>query len=240
MINAVEHVVILVPGAPTLSSDLTPLADGLRDMAEVHIVEPPGYGQTPQADHSMAARARLLASLRRSLTATRVSVVGYSAGGYDALAAVELGASFDRVVLLDANIGLADLEREPYRQLAAAIRTASFSSELMAQRLLAPVYAARPEMVERAAAWLSATAPLNLAGEIASFADAPDLTEVAIRLGDRLRIVHATLDAAIPFTRAEALAERTGAPLISLDGLGHACLLESPSAVIAALRVALN
>ncbi len=238
-----NHLVLLVPGSPTALTDLLPLATRLAlrpDVARVEVVEPPGYGRTPAAGGTMSARMEHLLGLWRSLPAARTTVIGYSAGAYDALAATAAGATFDRVVLLEGTVGPLEEERPAYRQLADTIRRGELSREALAQRLLAPQNATQRVLVERAAAWLDATSTENLAGEVSSFGAAPNLSEVAVALGSALRVVHAEHDVVMSLAAARALAERAGSPCIVLDGLGHACFLEDPDAVAAALGVALD
>jgi pimeloyl-ACP methyl ester carboxylesterase len=79
--------IVVVHGALGAAAQMAPVADALRTLGDVTVVELPGHGATPLGDESfsIAGFARALARVVRTLPAPPL-VFGHSMGGYVALA----------------------------------------------------------------------------------------------------------------------------------------------------------
>lgn len=231
--------VLFVPGVPTDPDDLLALFAALPEGAVGHIVRPPGYGVPATEPGDFDVRARTLRGALEELPEARRWIVGYSAGGFDALRVLEMGAAVDHVVLLNAAFGPEnDDDRARFLGLAEAVRTGVFTREMLPPAMLSSSGMNNPACVEATAAWLDAVAPEHLAAELRSYAQQRSLESVVAAHADRITIVHAEFDQSIPFAYAKTLAERTGARFVPIEGLGHAACIEDPEATCRALRMA--
>ena len=231
--------VLFVPGVPTEPDDLTSLFDALPSGAIGHIVRPPGYGAPADGPGDFDARAAALRDALDQLPYDGRWIVGYSAGGYDALRALDEGAHVDGIVLLNAAVGPADdEERAQFLAVADIVQAGGISNEMLAAGMLTPEGLRNRDVVERTGRWMQSASADHVASELRSYARQPSLEHVVAAHARRIVFVHAEHDQSVPFERARALAERTGAAFVAIPGLGHAACMENASATCSALRQA--
>jgi 3-oxoadipate enol-lactonase len=236
--------VLFLHGTPTTWDVLRPLADALPAKRRL-LAALPGYGAAPPWPGATTAVATA-ETIERSLASAgidRVSVVGFSGGGYHALhLAVRGVVKVDRVVALGAFGELSAEERVGTTGLATAVRAGSNVAGIPTQRFLSPAFAAaHPDACARVEAWLRATTPANLATELDALAAAPSLLAKLAGFEGTVLARTGSLDAASPPVHAEAVARACSRGTLQIvDGCGHALLEEDRDATVSAVVAALG
>jgi 3-oxoadipate enol-lactonase len=219
---------------PSSPSDFAPLVEVLSPHRRVLIPHFPGYGQTP-ADAQPVAIEVTVARLERQLIelgVSELSCVAFSAGAYKAAAlALRERLIFDKITLLAPVVGLEPEVAQGYRDVAAATLTGMYDPRpTWLARMTSPGFAARdPEGAARVLAWLDAVPLAVLCAELIATAAAPDLRPLLGKLHQPTLVCSGTLDAAVPSPSAEDIARRLPrGNFRSVDGAGHALLVEAP------------
>jgi pimeloyl-ACP methyl ester carboxylesterase len=235
--------VVLLHGTPSAPEDFAPLVDILARDRRVLVPHAPGYGRTPR-DLAPDSLADVVARLEETLLRVGVSetdFVAFSGGAYKAVAVAlrgRVGLKLGRLALLSPVLGLDPPVAQAYRDLAAAARAGSFDPRpTWLDRMTAPGFATRdPAGAARVLAWLDAVPLSVLCDELVAMADAPDLRPRVAELACPLLVCAGTADHAVPpaWSRAVAASSPRGR-FVSIEGAGHALLVEAPTPTLRVL-----
>lgn len=231
---------VFLHGVPLQPEAFRPLAHALQSTHTTVIVSLPGYGSTPPLAPGWTledVHDEIEAALAHS-GLSRVGLVGFSGGGYHALAlAYRAHVDVTAVALLAGVMQVTPAEGESFHALAAALRAGQDLRVHMRPRMLSPGFRQRhPERVVEVERWLDATSAANLAAELEVFAAAPDLSEKvgALRIPVLARV--GAEDVAAPPAVAEAIAKcAPKGQLEVVPGAGHALLIEDLEGTSASL-----
>jgi 3-oxoadipate enol-lactonase len=224
-------------------SDLLPLGEALSRDHRVLIPDLPGYGETPGGDLSYdVTNLRLVEMLRARNSTVLHGIIGFSGGVLRALYLLlraEIAAT--HLVSIAGLAGLADPEREQFREFAAMIRgnpgsvTEPAMIEVMGTRMLSPGWRAdHPADIERVGRWLTLLAPADLVAELEAVACTEDFRPHLSRIKTKVHARVGELDQACPVAKSEALVRDVpGARLEIVPGCGHALLIEDAEATTA-------
>jgi 3-oxoadipate enol-lactonase len=220
--------VLLLHGQVLDGSIYDALADRLARRLRVLVPDLPGYGRTPLLEPFSlpAVREALEAELAgRSIRAT--AIVGYSLGGYHAIALALAGkVAVSRLALLGPLAGADGPVRDAFRGYADAVRGGMKVGSVFAPMAIPPAYAAaHPELVARVAAAGDAVAAATYLAEFEAIAELADLRP---RLGEirAPTLVRCGVDdqnTPLPTVRQVASAI-PGAVLEVVPGCGHLLL----------------
>jgi len=155
--------------------------------------------------------------------------IGYSGGGYHALALALRGRVHARgVISLGGLASLDQSEREGFRELARLLREGLSLRELLPSRHLSEAYAStHPDSVAEVRAWANATSVDNLAAELEAFSHLPDLLEPLRDLRAPVLARVGALDVSCPVAKSEAIVRASSnATLELVPEVGHALLIE--------------
>ncbi len=238
-----EAVVFLhgsVPDPPAFD----PIADVLVASRRVLCPWVPGHGaSTWTGPFTLDELADAITADLRELGVTRCALVGYSFGGWLALALASAGdLDVTRVVTLGGFASHEPAGRERLRGFAQAIRAGIDVTGPGALSFYSPSFAAaHPEVVERTRLALAGFSPEAVAAECDAAADAPDLrprlgairAPVVVRVGE--------LDGATPPSRSEEIVRLVPhGTLQVVKGAGHALLDEDLEGTTRAIVEALG
>ena len=236
--------VVFFHGCPTTPDELAPIARAIAANHTAVQVALPGYGASPALTppwtminlHETIEAALLERGLRR------VAVVGYSGGGYHALAlAMRRKVEVTLLVSLAGMTSFTDPERQGFRDTAGAIASGAIDfRSIAAARFLSPAYQTEPAAVAHVLAWIDATSPQNVAAELLAFADAEDFSPRVRELEIPILARIGSADVAVPPSKAEELvrAARHGARE-RVEGKAHALMVEDPAGTVASVVRAL-
>ena len=242
------QLVVFVHGCPTFPDVLGPVATAVSRTHRAVRIALPGYGASPAL-----AGAWTLADLQARIEETvagltpegpraPVALVGFSGGGYHALAlAVRGNLAVTQVVCLAGLMAQTQAGRDGFRQFAAALRQGVDLHGIAPDRFLSPAFrATHPDAVRAVTAWLDATPPANLANELEAFAAAPDLDAGVAALTVPILARVGALDVAAGPAASEAIvaAARAGT-LEVVTGSGHALMYEDLEGTTASVVKAL-
>lgn len=216
-----------------------------------HVIAPDlaGFGGSgPASDPvSMESYARDVAELLDSLDVLRqVALVGFSMGGYVALAF--LGLFPERVgalALIDTK-ATADTPAAKAGRVDAAAHVleqgSSFIAEAMIGKLLSPgSLADRPNLVSELVASMSAQPPRSVAQALGAMAVRADTTPLLAAVGVPTVVVGGAEDVIVTPEEMGTMASAIpGAEYVEIPGAGHLTPMEAPDAVSEALARWLN
>lgn len=242
--------VLLLHGSPTATTHFAPLVAALVGHFRVLVPELPGYGRSPALPEGAppGATGELLLGALRTRGISEVSLVGFSLGAYRALE-LALGGQLEvrHVFTLGGFAGMAEAHRQGLGALAEQVRPlpdlrSPALRQLLAEQMLAPEKArAHPEWVTEVEGWLDAVSPPALADELAQALTRADLLGRLGGLKARLTARVGSLDAATPPAYSQAMvAAAPDAVLQTVEGCGHALLLEDRLETVAAVCDALR
>jgi 3-oxoadipate enol-lactonase len=232
--------VLLLHGNPNPPHHLEPLARALAPSRHVLLLHLPGYGpsESPVGPPSTTALVDGIVEELQRRQVGRLSVFGFSLGGYLALAlAADPRVEVSRVFALAPFVHYTDEERERVAGLAAAVRAgADLSDTVLSAILPADLARDRPDLAAEVRSWSRACSGADLAWHVEAALGAEDLVPrlrglrlpVTLRVGDRDSVV--SLEKVERVVRAMPLSE-----LQIVPGVGHAPLLEDREATIAAV-----
>lgn len=235
---------VLLHGQMLDGSIFGALAARLAARFRVLVPDLPGYGRTPLlSPYSVAGVREAIEAELAARGVRRAFLVGYSYGGYHALA-LALGGrvQIDRLVLL-ASLGWADPPvRGAFRSYAQAVRDGLQLGPAFAQLALPPGWAARhPDVAPRIAAAADRVARETYLAEFEAIAELQDLrprlgglrVPTLVRAGD--------LDRNIPIELGEALAAAIpGACLEVVPGCAHLLLEQDAERTEASIEAFLS
>jgi 3-oxoadipate enol-lactonase len=236
-----EHAVLLLHGCPSTTRCFEPLVSALSARWRVLVPELPGYGKTPAlpGPYSLHRVQALLEDHLLGLGVHELSVVGFSAGAYRALAlAFSSRVRVRHVASIAGFAGLDDPLRAAYRRLAPAVGDGTHDLRPgWLARIAGPDFAKRhPDDVEDVMAWLGCASRSVLAAELAAFAECDDLrprlSELEIPVLARVGELDAT---ALPDWSRDIAARAKHGKVEVVPGCGHALLYEDRDATVAAI-----
>ena len=199
-----------------------------------------GFGISSAAGHeSLDAHADDLAALLDHLGIARAVVAGLSMGGYIAFALWRRHPARVGGFVLACTRAASDTEagRAGRYQMATAIeqRGVGVLADAMLPKLVAP--GAAPDVVATVLAMMRRQPAAGCITALKAMAARPDSTPTLATITVPTLVVAGDLDAIIPATEAEAMAEAIpGAHWVLVPGAGHLANLEEPGAFNAAVR----
>jgi 3-oxoadipate enol-lactonase len=215
--------------------------DALSDIRRVLAPDLDGHGENPAGEpkRSMDEIARSLADVVEGEGLSNVDLVGFSMGGYAALAFCRLFP--DRVnslALVDSRAAAdSDEGRAGRDKLIAEVenRGAVAAAEAMLPKMFTD--AVDPPLRAEAEGWMLQQPPAALVADLLAMRDRPDSAQTVARLSVPLLVVAGLQDPIIPVAEAEAIAETAVyGNLVVVDGASHLAPLEQPKLVNDALR----
>lgn len=219
--------VVFLHGTPTTSDVMAKVAERVSPGARTVLVASPGYGGTP----ALAPGFRVsdvhdaLAAMLAEQGVERPWIVGFSGGGYHALAlALRPALGVRGVTVLAGIASLDDADRAGFRGFADALLGGADLRDIAGPRFLSETFrTSHPERVRDVEAWLDATTRENLAAELRAFAEAPDLLPSLAALTIPVVARVGSEDLACPLAKSEAIVKACPrARLEVVHGKGHA------------------
>lgn len=230
--------VLMLHGAPSPRDDFRPMADALVAAGRRAIVaDLPGYGRTPRLEpFSWDRTLEMLEELLTSRGVSRTTVVGFSSGGHLAIALAARGRiEVTGVLAIGAFLAMDDHGRAALKGFIELLRSEINPRDpqwgtIMVQRMLSADFAAaRTEIREQVASWLTLTSPLVLADELEE-ATKRDLRVAAAAVTAPVIAAMGELDVACPPAFSHEIARVVPNARVEIrKGRGHALLLEDPA-----------
>jgi 3-oxoadipate enol-lactonase len=223
--------IVLLHGFGTPRDAFDGLAHAIA--AERRVLLPAMRGYEPSApvahDATLTDAVRELENALLARGVTTAALVGYSLGGYRALA-IAVGGRIRAtgLLLLGGFAHLDDQERAAYRQMTPLAAEGALPKGIASQRLLSPTFAAaHPGDGAHVDAWFEAIAHETLAYEARTLAGCEDLRSRLASIAAPI-IAHAgTADVSIPPSRADEIARLVPhGRAVSVEGAGHLLMLE--------------
>jgi 3-oxoadipate enol-lactonase len=227
---------LLLHGQVLDGSMFAALAARLARRWRVLVPDLPGYGGTPLlVPYSFTGVRQALEDELEARSIHATAAVGYSLGGYHALALALAGrVSVTRLALL-APLGGADPPlRQVSRDLAQAVRAGLRPGSAFAELAMPPeLAAAHPGLAAEVATKGNSVPAATYVAEFEALAELTDLrprlgeirAPTLVRAGDR--------DRNVPLERVREVAEAIpGATLEVVPGCGHLCLQQDETATI--------
>jgi 3-oxoadipate enol-lactonase len=215
------------------------LAAELAKSFRVLVPDLPGYGRTALLDpYSLAGVREAIEDELAARSIRSVAVVGYSLGGYHALAmALARRVEVSRLALLAPLAGADVPVRDAFRGYAHAVRGGTKVGPVFAQMAIPAAFAAaHPALGNRIAAAGDAVAPATYLAEFEAIAESQDLRP---RLGE-IRVPtlvrSGDLEQNVPLATAQQIVEAIpGAVLEVVPGCGHLYLEQDAAGTIASV-----
>jgi len=211
--------VLFLHGCPTSPDVLAPIAQAVAQTHRAIQIALPGYGASaPLAAPFTVAdiHAAIEATVAPLLQGRKLTLVGFSGGGYHALALAARGQlATGRVICLAGLMSQTPAGRDGFRQFAAALRQGVDLHGVAPDRFLSPAFkATHPEAARAVTAWLDATPPVDLDDAVAAL-DVP----IFARVG--------ALDVAVGSAESERIVAAAKAGTLEVvPGAGHALVFE--------------
>ncbi len=235
--------VLFLHGGPTAADVLAPIAEAVAQTHTAIQIALPGYGASAAltAPFTVAdIHAAIEATVAPLFPDRKLTLIGFSGGGYHALALAARGKlATERIVCLAGVMSLNQAVRDGFRQFAAALRQGVDLHGLMPDRFLSPAFKAmHPEAARAVTAWLDAASPAHLANELDAMAAAPDLDDAVSALEVPILARVGALDAAVGPAESERIVAAARAGTLEIvPGVGHALMFEDlPGTTAAVLR----
>lgn len=236
--------VLLVHGQILDGHIFDALAAGLAARWRVLVPDLPGHGRSaPLSPFALAGVREALEEALRARGIRSVSLLGYSLGGYHALAlALERRVTVERIVLLGAVAGLDAPARLQMAALADAVRAGLDIGKAFADLALPPTWAeAHPDVATVLVRRSNECSRETFVAELDAIAALPDLRP---RLGE-LRVPVLVRVGALdrncpPELSRELAAAIPGAALAVVPGVGHAYHLQEPEGLAAGVEAFLT
>lgn len=219
------------PQRAALQSDFRVITPDLRGM---------GRSTVPATSYSMDGYAADVAALLTHLKLDRVLIGGMSMGGYVVFAFLRRYRQHVRgLILIDTQAAADDDETRAKRSaLIDKVRVEGAEAIADTSKMFSQhTHTTQPELVERMALIMRATAVDGIVGALTAMIERPDATPVLQDTEVPALVVVGQEDPLTPPDEAQAMqAALPDAELLVLDGAAHAANLEQPEVVNHAIR----
>jgi pimeloyl-ACP methyl ester carboxylesterase len=234
-------VALFVHGFPL---DSTMWLDQIADLSDIRRCVAPdlrGFGYstpTTESDLSMDRHASDLLAILNELGIDRVDLVGFSMGGYIALAFAERHSNRLRSLSMVDSKSAPDSEEGREGRDAAAARVAADGRSALAGDLVGAL------LDETASLWtqarfrtmVEATPTETIVAALKGMKERPDRTSVLAGLAVPVAVVVGEHDVPTPVSEADRMAKAAGGSLTVIPDAGHLAPIERPAMVSDALR----
>ncbi len=229
--------VVLLNGTPVVPEHLTPLLERLSARYRALHVHLPGYGRSaPLRPYDLDESHRLVEETLKARGAQEVHLVGFSGGGYRALALAARGKLDVRSISLLAGFrGFTPEQRPGYHEYARLLRAGVDLAPALPGLMLSPGAQSNAAWVDHVKSWATAASTEDMANELEALAESPVIDVTSLTAPILARV--GALDAAVPVAASEEL--KTLAPDVTVQiapGAGHALLLEDFAGTAAAIE----
>ena len=232
--------VVLLHGYPLDGAMWSGVARALSARFRVLKPDLPGHGENPaEAPASLEGHADFVEAILAELPPP-VGVVGFSMGGYVALALMKRRPEKVRALaLVDTRAGADDeADRAKRDEAVATVNSVGVGpiAQAMLPKLLSPEGLKRADLMERVSRIMQRQKPETVAADLCAMRDRPDATPLLASIAIPTLAVVGELDALTPLAESEAIAAAVpGARIVTIPGAGHLSPMERPRAVAAAL-----
>ncbi len=232
--------VVLVHGYPLDGAMWSGAARALSSHFRVLKPDLPGRGENPTpADGTIEGYADFIGSIVAALPEP-VGLVGFSMGGYVALALMKRGpANVRALALVDTRATADDSAGKAAREQAiATVRSGGAAAIVdgMVGKLVAPDSVKNASLVERLRRIVLRQTKETIESDLAAMRDRPDSTDFLPRIGVPTIVLAGDQDALIPPEEARTMAAAIPqARFLSIANAGHLTPMERPGAVASAL-----
>jgi pimeloyl-ACP methyl ester carboxylesterase len=248
---------VLLPGFPLDGRMWEDVAARLPAGRTVISLDPPGLGDSPDAEAvgealgvgpapSLETSADAVAATVRAAGLDRVVVAGLSMGGYVAMALLERHPDLVAGIALVDTRSTADDDagRANRLRVADAVLAAGDLAELAGTprtQLSEHGYERRPDLVNRVGGWIDDQRPAGVAWSQRAMAARPDRTTVLAACHVPAVVVVGEEDRITPVAAAEHMMDvLPDAALVLVPGAGHLSSVEDPGTVAEALAALLQ
>ena len=234
-------VALFVHGFPL---DSTMWLDQIADLSDIRRCVAPdlrGFGgstPTTEADLSMERHANDMVAFLDALEIDRVDLVGFSMGGYIALAFAERHPNRLRSLAMVDTKSAPDSEAGREGRDAAAARVTADGRSALASDLIGVLLDESASLWTRARfrTMVEATPTETIVAALKGMRDRPDRTSVLAGLPVPVAVIVGESDAPTPVSEADQMASTAGGRLTVIPDAGHMAPIEQPSLVANALR----
>jgi pimeloyl-ACP methyl ester carboxylesterase len=234
-------VALLVHGFPLDSSMWLDQLVGLSDIRRCIAPDLRGFGgsaPTNETDLSMERHANDLLAILDALEVDQIDLVGFSMGGYIALALAErCGERLRSLSMVDTK-SAADTEAAKDGRDAAAERVTADGRSLLASDLMGVLLDESASLRARARfrTMVEATPTETIVAALDGMKNRPDRTPVLAGLEMPVAVIVGESDVPTPVSDAVQMASAVGGSLAVIAGAGHMAPIERPAEVIDVLR----
>jgi len=234
-------VALFVHGFPLDSTMWLEQIDRLSDVRRCIAPDLRGFGHSAPSLRpalTMEDHADDLVSLVDALDVEQVDLVGFSMGGYVALAFAERYPDRLRTVALVDTKSTEDAQATKEGRDAAAIRVAADGRSGLATDMLGVLVAETASVWTRARlrSMIEAVPAESVVAALEGMKVRPDRSAVLSNLSMPVAVIVGEHDALSPLSDADHMAAAAGAALTVAPNAGHMTPIENPAAVEAALR----
>ena len=197
-----------------------------------------GSAPSTENDLSMERHANDLVAFLDSLEISQVDLVGFSMGGYIALAFAEHHSDRLRSLSMVDSKAAADSEAGREGRDAAAARVTADGRAALASDLVGALLDESATLWTRARfrTMVEATPTESIVAALKGMKERPDRTTVLAGLAVPIAVIVGANDAPTPVSEAEQMANVAGVRLTVIPDAGHMAPIERPSLVADALR----
>ena len=234
-------VALFVHGFPLDSTMWLDQMDALSDIRRCIAPDLRGFGgSTPTTEHdlSMERHANDMLAFLDALEIDRVDLVGFSMGGYIALALAERQPNRLRSLSLVDTKSTPDTEVGREGRDAAAARVTADGRSALAGDLAGVLLDESASLWTRARfrTMVEATPTETIVAALAGMKERPDRSSVLGALEVPVAVVVGENDAPTPVSEADQMANAAGGHLTVIPNAGHMAPIEQPARVSDALR----
>lgn len=231
---------VLLHAYPLSSECFEPQLEALSDRFRVIAPDYRGFGQSAPLDgpFTMERLAQDVLALMDALELPHAVVGGVSMGGYVTMALLREDPSRVRgIVLMDTNAVADDAKAREGREAsaqAALEHGIDAVVQAMLPKLLSP--SAPDPIRHRVESMIRQNRPESCAAAMRGIGARLDSREILARFHGAALVVQGEDDTAVPFEKAQQMAELLSTEVVRVPRAGHLPQLENPEAVNAALR----
>jgi len=218
--------------------------DQIADLSDIRRCVAPdlrGFGgsiPTTESELSMERHADDLLAILDTLWIETVDLVGFSMGGYIALAFAERHPGRLRSLSMIDTKSTPDSEAGKEGRDAAAARVTADGRSALASDLIGVLLDESASLWTRARfrTMVEATPTETIVAALRGMRDRPDRTAVLAKLAAPVAVIVGASDALAPVSEAEQMANVAGGRLTVIPNAGHMAPIEQPAMVADALR----